>query len=186
NTYKFLSSVHSTCPIPNYEDLWKELLTDSDGITVLSTDWILDSLDARVFLPIRYYTIIGLAPPRWSTRPTPLLLHYFYILNRYLTEDPIRFLKSAIRGLFGSKSTSQKRPLQGIETEESRKKRLFVAVSSVELALQRLKQVTRSPDITQASTSGNEGEVRAAEVERMYRKRIRGREIYEVEDSCNS
>src|SRR5579859_1365012 len=168
-----------------WNSFWKKLLTDSDGITVLSTDWILDSLDARVFLPIRHYTIMGLAPPSWSTLSVPLLPHHFYILNRYLTKDPIRSLKSAIRGLFGSKSTAQKRPLQGIETEESRKKRLFVAVSGVELALQRLRQVTRSADITQTSTSGTEGEV-SAEVERKYRKRIRGREVYEVEDSCNS
>jgi hypothetical protein len=161
-----------TCAFPIVTNIEED--TDcSDGVIVLSTDWILDSLDARIFLPIRHYTVTGLVPPPWSTLP----------LYPVMTIDPIKSLKNAIHCLFGPKSTAQKRPLQGMETEEARKKRLFVAVNGVELALQRLRQVTRSPDVEETSLSGNEGNV-STEVGMEHRKRGRGAGGYEIEDSC--
>lgn len=39
----------------------------SDGNLVLSTDWILDSLDARMLLPCKFYSVSGIAPKQWSS-----------------------------------------------------------------------------------------------------------------------
>lgn len=99
-------------------------------------------------------------------------------------------MKNVLGGIFGHKSTAQKRCLEGGETEESRKKRLVVAVNEVEAALQRLRQVTRSPTIDdgeqlECKIEDEDDDTRAVR-DSLVMKRLRESEIFEVADSCAS
>jgi len=106
-----------------------------------------------------------------------------------LTVDPIRSLKQVISGILGTKSTVQKRSLESDDISDSRKRRLSLAVDEVQNALQRLRQVTKSPPADNDETLQNEGISQDARVYRDGRgvKRFRGSNgTYEVADSCAS
>jgi len=45
------------------------VLRGSSGVEVLSTDWILDSVDANRLLPTRFYLVQGIPPPTFSCSP---------------------------------------------------------------------------------------------------------------------
>ena len=104
-------------------------------MVVLSTDWILDSLDAQTLLPSKFYIVRGLDPPLFNWSMT-----FLYLTDR----DLLHTASSWIKALFTTspKTTSTKRPLEDEDAGQSRKKRLSVAVSELEAALSRLREVT--------------------------------------------
>jgi hypothetical protein len=65
--YYFTKKSHTNFYHPYVRISWKSL-SSSEGVMVLSTDWILDSVDAQALLPCRYYTVTGVppCPPTWS------------------------------------------------------------------------------------------------------------------------
>jgi hypothetical protein len=65
--YYFTKRSHTNFYHPYVHINWKSLIC-SEGVVVLSTDWILDSLAAQALLPCRYYTVTGVppCPPTWS------------------------------------------------------------------------------------------------------------------------
>ena len=118
----------------------REISNISEGTIVLNTNWILDSLDAQTFLPCKYYTVIGVSPPRltWSTIPSELS-----------NIDPLSSLKWLLGGFLTTPfRTSPKRQVEHENTEHSRKRQLSMAVDEMETALSRLREVTAKPPIS--------------------------------------
>lgn len=110
-------------------------------MVVLSADWILDSLDAQTLLPSKFYIVRGVNPPLFNWSMT-----FLYLTDR----DLLHAASSWIKALFTTtpKTTSSKRPLEDENAGKSRKKRLSVAVSEVEAALSRLREVTANIPIS--------------------------------------
>ena len=103
----------------------------SEGATVLSVNWITDSLEARILLPCKYYVVRGIppAPAPWSTFPLPDKANV----------DPISSLKS----VFGKVFRSAKRPADEETPQESRKRQISRMVSNMQVALSRLKEIEK-------------------------------------------
>src|SRR5208282_304983 len=136
-----ITSLHPVTPISIIrKPRLRESPNISDGTIVLNTNWILDSLDAQSFLPCKYYTVIGVSPPRltWSTIPSKLS-----------NVDPLSSLKWLLGGLLTTPfRTSPKRQVEDNNTEHSRKRQLSIAVDEMENALSRLREVTANPPIS--------------------------------------
>ena len=117
----------------------QEVFNISEGTIVLNTNWILDSLDAQTFLPRKYYTVIGVTPPRltWST-----------IASELSNTDPLSSLKWLLGGFLTTPlRTSSKRQVEDENTEHLRKRQLSMAVDEMEAALSRLREVTANSPI---------------------------------------
>src|SRR5215471_7709975 len=88
--FLIITSLHLITPISFIRKPCRlEISNISEGTIVLNTNWILDSLDAQTFLPCKYYTVIGVSPPR---------LTWSIMLSELSNVDPLSSLKWLLGG----------------------------------------------------------------------------------------